>query len=81
MSVSVCVSTVFVTALLSLRVKKLKSTVNIWQSYRQERDCLVHFLRLLAVSWPSAQSARDNHVLACNFAKYRFQSFHSQTQQ
>ena len=31
--------------LLSLRVKKIKS-VNTWQSYKQERDCLVHFLRL-----------------------------------
>jgi len=28
------------------------------------------FSRLLAVCWPSAQSARDNHVLACNLAKY-----------
>ena len=44
--------------------------MNIWQSYNQERDCFVHFLSLLAVCWPSAQSARDNHVLACNFAKY-----------
>jgi len=26
--------------------------------------------RLLAVCWPGAQSARDNHALACNFAKY-----------
>jgi len=33
--------------LLSLRVKMLKS-VNIRQSYKQERGCLVHFLRLLA---------------------------------
>ena len=32
--------------LLSLR-KKLKS-VNFWQSYKQKRDCLVHFHRLLA---------------------------------
>jgi len=23
--------------------------VNIWQSYKQERNCVVHFLRLLAV--------------------------------
>ena len=30
-------------SLLSLRVKKLKS-VNIWQSYKQKCDCLVHFL-------------------------------------
>ena len=44
--------------------------MNIWKSYKQERDCFVHFLRLSAVCWPSAQSARDNHVLACNFAKY-----------
>ena len=29
--------------------------VNIWQSYKQERDCFAHFLRLLAVCWPSAQ--------------------------
>jgi len=34
--------------LLSLSVKKIKS-VNILQSYKQERDCLVHFLHLLAV--------------------------------
>ena len=25
-------------------------SVNIWQSYKQERDCLVHFLCLLAVA-------------------------------
>ena len=34
--------------LLSLRVKRFLKSVNIWQSYRQERDCLVHSLRLLA---------------------------------
>ena len=30
----------------------------------------MHFLRLVAVWWPAAQSARDNHLLPCNFAKY-----------
>jgi len=40
--------------LLSLCVQKKLKSVNIWQSYRHERDCLVHFLRLLAVCWPSA---------------------------
>ena len=35
-----------------------------------KRDCLVHILRLLAVCWPGAQSAWDNHALACNFSKY-----------
>ena len=39
-------------------------------SYSKKRDCIVHFLRRLAVCWPGAQSARDNHGLACNFAKY-----------
>ena len=55
--------------LLSMRVNFFK-LVNISQSYKQERDCLVHFLCLLAVFWPGVQSARDNHALACNFAKY-----------
>ena len=27
---------------LSLRVKKVFKSVNIWLSYKQERDCLVH---------------------------------------
>jgi len=31
--------------------------------YKQERDCLVHFLRLLAVCWPGTQSARNNSLL------------------
>jgi len=39
--------------LLSLSVIFFKS-VNIWQSYKQERDWLVHFLRLLAVCWTGA---------------------------
>ena len=42
---------------LSLRVKKKLKSVNFWQTYKQKRDCLVHFLRLLAVCWPGAQSA------------------------
>jgi len=55
--------------LLSLLGKLLKS-VNIWHSYGQNVDCVVHFLRLLAVWWPGTESARDNHLFACNFAKY-----------
>jgi len=43
--------------LLSEKILKL---VNTWQSYKQELDCFVHFLHLLAVCWPSAQRARDN---------------------
>jgi len=39
--------------LLSVRVKKLKS-VNIWESYKQERSCLMHFTRL-AITLPRAE--------------------------
>ena len=56
--------------LLSLRVKGILKSVKIWQSYKQKRDCLVHFLPLSAVSWPGMQSAWDNHALASYFAKY-----------
>jgi len=42
--------------LLSLRVKIFLKSVNIWQRYEQERDCLMHFLHLLAVCWPGAQN-------------------------
>ena len=48
--------------------KKLKS-VNIWRSYKQERGCLMHFARLANTLLKDEESARDNHVVACNFAK------------
>ena len=49
--------------------KKIKS-VNIWQSYKQERGWLMHFARLANTLLKDEESARDNHVFACNFAKY-----------
>jgi len=52
----------------SIGEKKIK--LNIWRRYEQERSCLVHFLCLLAVWWPGAQSTWDNYLLACNFAEY-----------
>ena len=55
--------------LLSLSVKIFLNRWIIWQNYKQERGCLMHFLRLLEVRWPGAQSKQDNHVPACNFAK------------
>ena len=61
--------------LLSLRVKNFLQSVNIWQSYKQERDCLVHFARLANTLLKDEESARDSHVPACTFAKpniYRF---------
>ena len=45
-------------------------SVNIWQSYKQERGCLMHFARPANTLLKDEESARDNHVLACNFAKY-----------
>ena len=39
--------------------------MNIWQSYKQDRGCLVHVIRLgLATALPEDEEcARDNHVL------------------
>jgi len=42
-----------------------KYLVNIWQSYKQARGCLVRLRFVLRIF-----GARDNHVLPCNFAKY-----------
>ena len=39
-------------------------------SYKQDRGCLMHFARLANTLLKYEESARDNHVLACNFAKY-----------
>jgi len=44
--------------------------VNIWQRYKQKRGSLVHFARLANTLLKDEETARDNHVLACNFAKY-----------
>jgi len=44
--------------------------MNIWYSYKQEGSCLVHFVRLATTLPEDEESARDKHVLACNFAKY-----------
>ena len=38
-----------VSLVLSLSVKSVLKSMNIWQNYMQQRGCLVHFLRLLAV--------------------------------
>jgi len=36
----------------------------------QERGGLMHFARLANTLLKDEESARDNHVLACNFGKY-----------
>jgi len=67
--------------LLSQRVKKILKSVNIWQSYKQERDCLMHFLRLLPVCCPGALSVWDNHAVTCNLCQVftDFNNFFSHT--
>jgi len=59
-----------------------EKVANIWQSYKQERGCLMHFARLANTLLKDEESARDNHVLVCNFAKCSpiLIFFHSQTQ-
>jgi len=51
-------------------VKKFLKSVNMWQSYKQELGCLMHFARLTNTVLKDEESARDNDILACNFAKY-----------
>jgi len=55
--------------LLSAWVKKIVIS-EYWQSYKQERGCLMHFERLANTLLKDKESARYNHVFACNFAKY-----------
>jgi len=44
--------------------------VNIWQSYKQERNCLVQFVHVTNTLLKDEESAQDNHVFARIFAKY-----------
>jgi len=44
--------------------------LNRWIFGKQERGCLMHFACLANTLLKDDESARDNHVLACNFAKY-----------
>ena len=48
--------------LLSLLVNKNLKSEDIWQSYKQERDCLMHFARLARTLLKDEESARDNHA-------------------
>jgi len=51
-------------------MKKIKS-VTIWQSYKQERGCLVHFVCLATPLLNiKKDSARHNQSFAHNFAKH-----------
>ena len=45
-------------------------SVNIWQSYKQERGYFMHFAHLANTLLKNEESARDNHIFVCNFARY-----------
>jgi len=51
-------------------VKKNLEIGEYLTQYKQERGCLMHFARLANTLLKDEESARDNHFLACNFAKY-----------
>ena len=60
--------------LVNNQIKKVHCRVceyffNRWIFGEQERGCLMHFARLANTLLKHDESARDNHVLACNFAK------------
>jgi len=42
----------------------------MWQIHKQKRGCLMHFARLANTLLKDEESARDNHIHACKFAKY-----------
>ena len=44
---------------LSLWVKEILKSLNIWQSYKQERDCLVHFVCLANALLKDGESAQN----------------------
>ena len=48
--------------------------MNIWQSYKQERGCLVHSAHLANTLLKDEESARDNHVFPVkkNLNRLRF---------
>jgi len=45
----------------------------MWQSYKQERDCLMHFARLANTLLNDGESARNYHVTLPNI--HRFSSY------
>jgi len=59
--------------LLSLRVAKIFKIIEYLarlQAIAWLSQCLMHFARLANTHLNDEGSARDNYVLACNFAKY-----------
>ena len=45
-------------------------SVNIWQNYKQERGCLMHFVRLASTLLKDEESARDIDISQGSVATY-----------
>ena len=60
----------FVRVRLLLNIKFITPSSQHMFPLRWYRDCLVHFARLAYTLLKDGESARDNYILACNFAKY-----------
>jgi len=63
--------------LLSLRVKKSLKSVNIWQSYKQERGCLTH-LAPLANTLKKTKKVKENEI-GQNFGEFLAHPVHRVT--
>jgi len=63
--------------LLSLRVKKSLKSVNIWQSYKQERGCLTHFAPL-ANTLKKTKKVKENEI-GQNFGEFLAHPVHRVT--
>ena len=48
--------------IVPLFTKHIFKPVNIWQSYKEERGCLMHFARLANTLLKDEESARINHI-------------------
>jgi len=55
--------------LLSVRMPNILR-FNFFPKLKQQRGCLMHYAHLANTLLKDEESGRDNHFLACNFAKY-----------
>ena len=53
-----------------MSVNCFKKSMNIWQSYKQERGCLIHSVHLANTVLKVNESARHHPPFARNYAKY-----------
>jgi len=60
----------FLPAVLMYRVGQKSGARDAWPYFYQNLTDLMHFVHLASTLLKDKESVRDNHALACNFAKY-----------